>query len=97
MSGCAALLGHKVLTRPFRRPKRRHLVIAEFIEVCIEEGTLLDETGELALMSAEMFQTISHLVAQNSCLEDDALTIGLWGSYPSLDILYNTWVCWYAA
>ncbi|KAI0793877.1 DNA ligase 4 [Fomes fomentarius] len=26
------------------KPKRRHLVIAEFIEVCIEEGTLLDET-----------------------------------------------------
>ncbi|KAM5533834.1 hypothetical protein V8D89_012497 [Ganoderma adspersum] len=25
------------------KPKRRHLVIAEFIEVCIEEGTLLDE------------------------------------------------------
>ncbi|TFK86975.1 DNA ligase 4 [Polyporus arcularius HHB13444] len=25
------------------QPKRRHLVIAEFIEVCIEEGTLLDE------------------------------------------------------
>lgn len=27
------------------RPKRRHLVICEFIEACIEENTLLDEDG----------------------------------------------------
>ena len=28
-----------------RRPKRRHLVLSEFIEVCVEEDTLLDEDG----------------------------------------------------
>jgi hypothetical protein len=28
------------------RPKRRHLVISEFIEACVEENTLLDEDGE---------------------------------------------------
>lgn len=31
------------------RPKRRHLVIAEFVEVCVEEGTLLDEDGKCLL------------------------------------------------
>ncbi|KAI1796674.1 DNA ligase 4 [Ganoderma leucocontextum] len=34
------------LTKRTSKPKRRHLVIAEFVEVCIEEGTLLDEDGE---------------------------------------------------
>lgn len=28
------------------RPKRRHVVISEFIEACVEENTLLDEDGE---------------------------------------------------
>ncbi|KAI0741954.1 ATP dependent DNA ligase domain-containing protein [Daedaleopsis nitida] len=28
------------------KPKRRHLVIAEFIEICVEEATLMDEDGE---------------------------------------------------
>lgn len=28
------------------RPKRRHLVISEFITACLEESTLLDEDGE---------------------------------------------------
>ncbi|KAJ7816620.1 DNA ligase IV [Mycena leptocephala] len=28
------------------KPKRRHLVIAEFIQACLDEGTLLDEDGE---------------------------------------------------
>jgi DNA ligase-4 len=32
------------------RPKRRHLVISEFIQACLEEGTLLDEDGELHVM-----------------------------------------------
>jgi len=30
------------------RPKRRHLVISEFITACLEESTLLDEEGESA-------------------------------------------------
>jgi DNA ligase-4 len=29
------------------RPKRRHLVIAEFIQACLDEETLLDEDGRL--------------------------------------------------
>ena len=29
------------------RPKRRHLVVADFIRACAEEDTLLDEDGEL--------------------------------------------------
>ena len=36
------------------RPKRRHLVIAEFIEVCLEEGTLLDEDGGCLLLWVAM-------------------------------------------
>ena len=28
------------------RPKRRHLVISEFITACLEESTLLDEDGK---------------------------------------------------
>ena len=27
------------------RPKRRRLVIAEFVQACLDEGTLLDEEG----------------------------------------------------
>ena len=29
------------------RPKRRHLVVGDFIRACAEEDTLLDEDGEL--------------------------------------------------
>lgn len=29
------------------RPKRRHLVVADFIRACAEEDTVLDEDGEL--------------------------------------------------
>lgn len=28
-----------------RRPKRRHLVISEFVRACLDEETLLDEDG----------------------------------------------------
>ena len=28
------------------RPKRRYLVVSEFISACLEESTLLDEEGE---------------------------------------------------
>jgi DNA ligase 4 len=30
-------------------PKRRHLVISEYIRACIDEGTLLDEDGKCGL------------------------------------------------
>ncbi|KXN86594.1 DNA ligase 4 [Leucoagaricus sp. SymC.cos] len=33
------------LIKATSRPKRRHLVISEFIEACVEEKTLLDEDG----------------------------------------------------
>ncbi|KAI0034447.1 ATP dependent DNA ligase domain-containing protein [Vararia minispora EC-137] len=29
------------------KPKRRHLVLSDFIEACLDENTLLDETGQL--------------------------------------------------
>lgn len=29
------------------RPKRRYLVVSEFITACLEESTLLDEEGKL--------------------------------------------------
>ena len=29
-----------------RRPKRRYLVVSEYIQACLDEGTLLDEDGE---------------------------------------------------
>ncbi|KAJ3571822.1 hypothetical protein NP233_g3508 [Leucocoprinus birnbaumii] len=34
------------LIKATSQPKRRHLVISEFIEACVEENTLLDEEGE---------------------------------------------------
>ncbi|KAF9266852.1 DNA ligase 4 [Marasmius fiardii PR-910] len=34
------------LIRRTSKPKRRHLVISEYIQACIDEGTLLDEDGK---------------------------------------------------
>jgi len=34
-----------------KRPKRRYLVVSEFITACLEESTLLDEEGKFLLSS----------------------------------------------
>ena len=36
---------HLIFARAVR-PKRRHLVVSEFITACLEESTLLDEEGK---------------------------------------------------
>jgi hypothetical protein len=33
------------MTDPNLRPKRRYIIITDFITACIEENTLLDESG----------------------------------------------------
>lgn len=45
----------------FTRPKRRHLVISEFIRACLDEGTLLDEDGKpcVILTSAPVDEFVS--------------------------------------
>ena len=42
----AAFLGHFLNFVHAIRPKRRHLVVSEFINACLEESTLLDEEGK---------------------------------------------------
>lgn len=36
------------LLTSLNRPKRRHMVISEFIQACLDEDTLLDEDGMLS-------------------------------------------------
>jgi hypothetical protein len=39
---------YKSVHRPHHfRPKRRHLILAEYIEACLDENTLLDENGAI--------------------------------------------------
>lgn len=32
------------------RPKRRHLIISEYVQACLDEATLLDEDGEFFVL-----------------------------------------------
>ncbi|KAJ6621385.1 DNA ligase 4 [Mycena sp. CBHHK59/15] len=38
------------------KPKRRHLIISEFIQACLDEGTLLDEDGAFEFQVRALYQ-----------------------------------------
>jgi hypothetical protein len=58
------------LTQP-ERPKRRHLIISEFIQACLDEETLLDEEGVMCFLLSSY---ASLTPPQTLCLRPVALT-----------------------
>lgn len=47
------------------RPKRRHLVISDWVDACVAEETLLDEEGKQTFSSfTEAFQVVDQQFAE---------------------------------